>query len=419
MNDQNSIIYHIDVNSAYLSWEASYRVNVLGETRDLRDIPSAVGGDQEMRHGIILAKSIPAKKYNIHTGEPIIKALAKCPELVIVPPDFDKYVKCSRAFIDLLKRYAPQVSQYSIDEAYCDMTGTEKLYGSPVVFAHELKDKIRDELGFTVNIGVSSNKLLAKMASDFQKPDRVHTLFPHEIPDKLWPLPVEDLFYVGRHSAVKLHKLGISTIGDLAHTDPELLRLHFKKHGEVIYNYANGIDTDTLDTPPAQNKGYGNSITIQFDVTDAATAKQIILSLCETVAARIRADEAYISVVSVSIVTSEFLHSSKQTTLDCATNVTEQIYETACLLFDCLWDQSPIRQLGVSTSHATDTSYEQYNIFDLDKFDRLSKLNTAIDKIRNKYGEDSVKRACFIDSQHKHMTGGLDKSKRTGPLGDV
>lgn len=409
MNQPEPIIYHIDVNSAFLSWEASYRVNVLGETTDLRDIPSAVGGNRETRHGIILAKSVPAKKYNIHTGEPVVKALEKCPDLVLVPPDFDKYVKCSKAFIELLKRYAPEVYQYSIDEAFCNMTGTEKLYGSPVTFAYELKDMIRKELGFTVNIGVSSNKLLAKMASDFQKPDRVHTLFPNEIPEKLWPLPVEDLFYVGRHSVNRLHKLGISTIGELAHTDPEILSLHFKKHGEIMHQYANGIDNESFYPPPVQNKGYGNSITIRYDVEDAATAKLILLSLTETVAARIRADEAYISIVSVSIVTASFSHSSKQATLDSATNVTEQIYEQVCQLFDALWDHSPIRQLGVSTGHATDSAYEQYNLFDQDKYERLSKLNSAIDKIRGKYGKDSVQRASFLNSEHNHMTGGFQK----------
>ncbi len=406
------LIFHIDVNSAFLSWEASYRVNTLGEEEDLRLIPSAVGGDIERRHGIVLAKSTPAKKYKITTGEPLVNALKKCPNLVIVPPNFDLYVKCSSELMKLLKEYAPEVEQYSIDEAFCNMTGTSMLYGSPVEFANKLKDIIKNELKFTVNIGISSNKILAKMASDFEKPDKVHTLFPNEISTKLWPLPVEDLFYVGRSTAQKLRKLGISTIGELADTDPEILRFHFKKHGEVIYNYANGIDNTPFEREPVKNKGYGNSITLSADLTDAKIAKQIILSLCETVAARIRADKAYIGVVSVSIVNFEFSHSSRQITLDSPTNVTEKIYETACMLFDNLWDNTPIRLLGVSTSHATDTAFEQYNMFDMDRFEKLSKLNNAIDSIRNKYGEDSVQRASFINSKQTHMTGGINKSKR-------
>ena len=406
------LIFHIDVNSAFLSWEASYRVNTLGEEEDLRLIPSAVGGDIERRHGIVLAKSTPAKKYKITTGEPLVNALKKCPNLVIVPPNFDLYVKCSSELMKLLKEYAPEVEQYSIDEAFCNMTGTSMLYGSPVEFANKLKDIIKNELKFTVNIGISSNKILAKMASDFEKPDKVHTLFPNEISTKLWPLPVEDLFYVGRSTAQKLRKLGISTIGELADTDPEILRFHFKKHGEVIYNYANGIDNTPFEREPVKNKGYGNSITLSADLTDAKIAKQIILSLCETVAARIRADKAYIGVVSVSIVNFEFSHSSRQITLDSPTKVTEKIYETACMLFDNLWDNTPIRLLGVSTSHATDTAFEQYNMFDMDRFEKLSKLNNAIDSIRNKYGEDSVQRASFINSKQTHMTGGINKSKR-------
>lgn len=407
-----SIIYHIDVNSAFLSWQACYNLKTKPQDVDLRSIPSAVGGSEEKRHGIVLAKSIPAKAYHIQTGEPLAQARKKCPQLTVVAPNFPIYVEYSNAFIDILKKHSPTVEQYSIDEAFCDMTGMEKLHGDPVTFARTLADEIRDQLGFTVNVGVSSNKLLAKMASDFTKPDRVHTLFPEEIPDKLWPLPVEELFYVGKSSAKKLHTLGIKTIGDLAHSDLKIIKSHFKKHGEVIWNYANGIDTDVLKAKPDANKGYGNSITTHFDVTDRETAHKILLSLCETVGARIRTDGAYISVVSVSVVTFEFCHTSRQTTLSSSTNVTEEIYETACALFDELWDKTPLRLLGVSTSHASQDKYEQYNLFDMDKYEKLSKLNTAIDSIRNKYGEDSVKRACFIDSETSHMTGGLHKAKR-------
>lgn len=419
MNNVEPIIYHIDVNSAFLSWEASYRVNILGEKVDLRDIPSAIGGNQEMRHGIILAKSISAKKYGVSTGEPLVSARKKCPELVVVPPNYEMYVQASKAFIDLLREYCPKVEQYSIDEAFCDMTGTSKLYGSPLTFAHLLKDKIRDELGFTVNVGVSNNKLLAKMASDFTKPDRVHSLFPREIPFKLWPLPVSDLFFVGRATSKKLSLLGIKTIGELANTDLEVLRHHMKKHGEVIWNYANGIDTAEVTKAPVVNKGYGNSLTIHYDVTDKETAERVILSLCETVGARIRADKAYISVVALTIVDFEFNHMTKQMTLYSATNITEKIYESACSLFEQLWNKVPIRQLGVATSKATDSCSIQYNMFDMDKYNKLSKLNEAIDSIRNRYGEDAVKRACFASSKQDHMTGGIDKAKRTGITKEV
>ncbi|MDF2820280.1 MAG: DNA-directed polymerase [Clostridiales bacterium] len=409
------IIFHIDVNSAFLSWEACYRVNILGESADLRDIPSVVGGDQEKRHGIVLAKSNSAKKYKIQTGEPLVSALNKCPNLTIVPPNYELYVTSSRALLKILKEFSPLVEQYSIDEAYCDMTGTENIYGTPIAAATYIKDKIYEELGFTVNIGCSSNKLLAKMAGDFQKPNMVHSLFPEEIPDKMWPLDVGDLFFVGRATQKKLRSLGIQTIGELAHTDINILRYHFKKHGEVIYNYANGYDfTPLIDITP-QNKGYGNSITIPIDASTASSAKMVLLSLCETVSTRLRADNIKASCISVSITDCEFSHASHQRNITASTNITNEIYTIACLLFDELWDKkTPIRQLGVHTSKLSNDDYRQYNLFDMYKYDKLKKLDSAIDEIRGRYGEDSVKRACFLDGSTNHMSGGIDKAKRTG-----
>lgn len=408
----DSVIYHIDVNSAFLSWQACEILKNDPNAVDLRDIPSVIGGSEENRHGIVLAKSPAARACGVQTGEPLVHARKKCPGLVTVAPSFDVYVENSRAFISILEEHSPTVEQYSIDEAFCDMTGMETLHGDPVDYAHTLRREIRDRLGFTVNIGVSSNKLLAKMASDFTKPDRVHTLFPGEIADKLWPLPVEDLFYVGKSTAKQLHSLGIRTIGELAHTDREIIVSHLKKHGEVIWNYANGIDTDLIKDHAEPNKGYGNSITTHIDVTDTDTAHKIILSLCETIGARLRADSAYIRVVSVSMVDQNFQHSSKQMTLPSTTNITEKIYHAALALFDQTWSKVPLRQIGVSTSHATPEKYEQYSLFDTDTNEKLSKLNSAIDSIRNRFGEDSVKRACFIDSDTSHMAGGLQKAKR-------
>lgn len=393
------LIFHIDVNSAFLSWEAVHRLKLDPTSVDLRTINAVIGGDEEMRHGIVLAKSAPAKKYGILTGEPLSHARQKCPNLTVVRPTHSIYAEYSKKFINILSEVAPVVEQCSIDEAFCDMSGTTKLYGDPIVFANKLKDRIYDELGFTVNVGISTNKLLAKMASDFKKPNLVHTLFPEEIPQKLWPLPVEDLFGVGKSTAKRLHSLGISTIGALARTDKNMLLSLFKSQGEYIWNSANGIaSSEVIYTPPA-TKGYGNSVTLPYDVTDSFTAHKILLSLCETVGARIRADHAYISVVQVQITDCEFVHHSRQETLTSSTDVTEKIYESALKCFDQGWDHSPIRLLGVSTSKATSDSYEQYNLFDLDKFERLSKLNHAVDKIRSRYGDDSIKRACFIDTK--------------------
>ena len=390
------LIFHVDVNSAFLSWESARRLKENPDATDLRTINAVVGGDEEMRHGVVLAKSPSAKKYGIMTGEPLSHARQKCPNLIIVPPDHALYAEYSCQFISILEEVAPVVEQFSIDEAFCDMSGTTRLYGEPVVFANQLKDRIFRELGFTVNIGISSNKLLAKMASDFKKPNLVHTLFPEEIQKKLWPLPIEDLFGVGKSTARKLHALGIRTIGDLAHADRKMLSSNFKSQGEVLWNSANGIASSNVINLAPANKGYGNSITLPYDVIEIDYAHRILLSLCETVGARIRADHTYISVVQVQIVNCEFVHRSRQTTLSSSTDVTEKIYACAQTLFDQFWDHTPIRLLGVSTSKASSESYEQYNLFDQDKFERLSKLNHAVDQIRSRYGEDAITRACFL-----------------------
>lgn len=413
----DSIIYHIDVNSAFLSWEAAYRLEQDPAAEDIRTFPSVIGGDEEQRHGIVLAKSTSARHYGIRTGEPLVQARRKCPSLRVYPPHFELYVKRSNQFMELLRTYAPVVEAYSIDEAFCDMSGTKGLYGDPVAFAHTLKDIIRRELHFTVNIGISVNRLLAKMASDFKKPDRVHTLFPDEIAAKLWPLPVEDLFFVGKSTAHRLRGLGITTIGGLAQSDHDMLVSIFKSHGNTIWNYANGIEATPLTHAEPANKGYGNSITLQSDVTDSDTAKHVLLSLCETVGARLRAAGAYSSVIQLQITDNEFHTLCRQMTLASSTNVTEKIYACACSLFDAAWDHTPIRLLGIYTSKATTESYEQYNLFDMERSEKFAKLNSAVDKIRSRYGEDSIKRACFIEQSPSgpaisHMTGGMNKAKR-------
>mgnify|MGYP003765457721 CR=1 FL=1 len=409
----DNIVFHIDVNSAFLSWEAVYRLRIRGETTDLREIPSAVGGDINKRHGIILAKSIPAKKYGIRTGDTISDAIKRCPELVLVPPHYDLYDINSKALMEILREFSPKVEQYSVDEAYCDMTGTIELYGSAVVAANLIKDKVYGELGFTVNIGVSNNKLLAKMASDFKKPNMVHTLFPEEIERKMWRLPVEELFYVGSATKRKLHTLGIHTIGELARTDLDILRAHFKKHGEVIYAFANGIDLSPVSDEVPPNKGYGNSTTIAFDVEDPNVAKIVLLSLAETVCSRLRADKVMATVAAVSIVDYEFHHVSHQMTLLTATDITNEIHQKACQLFDELWDGTPIRKLGIHTSKiVSNNQVRQMNLFDMNCYEKMAKMDTAVDVVRERYGSDSIMRAVFLKSPIYHMAGGISPEKR-------
>lgn len=413
------VILHVDVNSAFLSWEAVYRLYHLGGKLDLRTVPSVVGGDQEKRHGIILAKSIPAKKYNIQTGEPVIDAKRKCPDLLVVPPNYGLYQKSSKALMMILLRYTSKIEQYSIDEAFLDMTGTDSIFGDPETVANEIRETVYRELGFSVNIGVSTNKILAKMASDFRKPNLVHTLWPWEIQQKMWPLPVRDLFFVGHATETKLHNLGIRTIGEIARYDPAILQAHMHKHGLVIWQFANGYDTtEVIDMPPP-NKGYGNSTTIAFDVTDSQTAKLVLLSLSETVSARLRADGAKISVVCVGIRDCNLKYYNHQITLPTATDLTVEIFQAACRCFDELWDGVPIRHLGVHTDHVTGSEYRQLSLFDVVDYDKQKRVETAVDELRKRFGIDCIKRASFIDSPGNpgkyidHLSGGISREKRS------
>ena len=412
------IIFHVDANSAFLSWSAAYRVKVLGETVDLRDVPSVVAGDKESRHSIILAKSTPAKKYGIKTGEPLFQALEKCPHLTVIQPDYRLYVEASRHFVQMLRQFSPCVEQYSIDEAWVDMTGTERLFGTPRMAAETMRQRIWDELGFTVNVGISSNKLLAKMAGDLEKPNKVHTLFPGEVPQKMWPLPVRDLFSVGSATQAKLNKMGIYTIGDLAKADVKVLKKRLGKPGETIWHFANGRSADALKAEPEENKGYGNSVTTAEDVVSEEAAHKVLMGLCETVAMRLRQDGMCGGCVAVQLRTNEFHSFSHQSRLHGATNITQEIFQTACWVFDEAWDGiTPLRQLGVQVTHLAKEPYQQFDLFSgisPQRYDRKLRLDETVDALRDRFGEDIIRRGKFADCAEGHMAGGLHKERRTG-----
>lgn len=397
------VIFHIDVNSAFLSWEAVEQLRN-GSPVDLREIPSAVGGDIDTRHGVILAKSIPAKKYKITTGEPVVDALRKCPDLVLVKPHHALYSEQSAAFMSILQQYSDCIEKFSVDEAFVDMTGTRRLFGAPVEAANRIREQVYRELGFTVNVGVSSNKLLAKMASDFEKPNKVHTLFPEEIERKMWPLPVGDLLFVGKATVKQLNNIGIRTIGELAREDRKLLVQKFGKAGEVMWRFANGMDDSPVEPIRADNKGYGHSTTLAFDVTDATTAKKILLELTDKVCMRLRRDDAKVETVSVQFRFSDLSRASHQCTLPNATNITQEIYGYVCKLFDEKWDHTPIRLLGVSTSRvAKEDGGRQMNLFDDTDYEKLEKLDKAMDSIRDRFGTGAIRRASAL--QEDENTG--------------
>lgn len=412
------IIFHIDVNSAYLSWSALSLLEK-GENTDLRKIPAIIGGDMEKRHGVVLAKSIPAKKYGVTTGEPIVNALRKCPTLTIQPPDHHLYHARSEELMQLLRDVCPDIEQVSVDECFMDYTPIQNLYDSPVTAAHSIREQIRERFGYTVNIGVSDVKMLAKMASDFSKPDKVHTLFSWEIREKMWPLSVASLFMCGKSSVQTLNKLGIRTIGDLAQTDRQILSAHLKSHGVMLWEYANGIDPSKVVPVPEEAKGIGNSITLSKDVTERRQAARTLLSLSESVGGRLRAAGQLAGIVSVEIKYSSFRSVSHQTSLFSHTDSTQLIYETSCRLFDELWDGSPIRLLGIRTSRLAGAGEpSQLSLFDLEirqpqkppgcpessgpgmsapsSRQKLEALDKTLDQIRQKYGKDAVVRGSLL-----------------------
>lgn len=392
------IIFHIDVNSAFLSWEAAKRVKN-GEA-DIRLIPSAIGGDRDKRTGVILAKSIPAKKFGIKTGEPIGMALRKCPDLYLAKPDFRLYVKCSKAFMDICREYTPVVEKYSIDECFLDMTGTNMLYPDPIAAAYEIKDRIYRELGFTVNVGIGPCKILAKMASDFEKPNKVHTLFYDEVPKKMWSLPVGELFSIGHSTADKLECAGIKTIGDLAMLDlTSVQSLIGDKIGKQIHDYANGIDPSPVLEEPEEAKGYSISTTLEEDVVTAEEANKILLALADSVSARMRADNKKAFCVGVTIRGNNFKNHSHQHTLDEATDITTEIYNVSKKLFSELWDKkTPLRLLGISLTQITDEDNTQLSFFPTETKEKERRLDKAMDSIRSRFGSETVVRASNYNS---------------------
>lgn len=403
------IIMHVDVNSAYLSWEAVDRLQH-GDPVDLREIPSVVGGNEANRHGIVLAKSMPAKKFNIQTGETLHAARQKCPNLVTVPPRYDLYMRCSKALQELLGEYSDAIQIFSVDECFLDYTHMTALFGEPKTVADQIRSRCRKELGFTVNIGISTSKLLAKMGGDLQKPDRTITLYPDELSSKLWPLPVEELYMVGRATAPKLREMGIQTIGDLARTDVSILRYRFKSFGQVLWDYANGIESTAVQPSSPVVKGVGNSTTTGCNVEDYDHADLILLSLTESVGARLRAGGWCARLIAVSCRNTDFINTSRQRTLLYATDNTTTLYNEAKVLFRELWDGKPLRHLGIRTSQLVPAEGLQCSIFDGDVH-RKQALDRAIDTLRDRYGKRAIQRGVFLHSGVKPITGGVGEDE--------
>lgn len=403
------IIFHIDVNSAYLSWTAVEQLKN-GAEIDIREIPAIIGGDKQSRHGVVLAKSVPAKKFGIRTGEPVVDARRKCPNLHMEPPNHKLYNQYSARLMEFLNTYTPDIEQVSVDECYMDFTGIAHRFSSPLEAAFEIKDKVYEKFGFTVNIGISNNKLLAKMASDFEKPNRVHTLFPEEIQKKMWPLPMRELYMAGKASVEVLKKLEIRTIGELAQADPALVELHLKSHGRMLWEFANGIDHSEVSAEEAEAKGIGNSTTLPKDVVTEEEARKVLLWLAESVGKRLRKAGQKAGMISVEIKYSDFRKTSHQKQMVTVTNTDSTIHEAACELFRELWDGNPIRLLGIRSSKLVDHEEpQQMTIFDIPKAEekdprmeeKKQRLSKAMDEIRKRYGEEAIVRGTMLKPKRK------------------
>ena len=406
------IIFHIDVNSAYLSWTA---VKLLKEAAkdekkiDIRNIPAIIGGDREKRHGIVLAKSISAKKFGIVTGEPIANALQKCPNILIVPPEHGYYNEQSHKLMNLLRTFTPDIEQVSVDECYMDFSGIQNEYPSPLACAYKIKDTVKEKLGFTVNVGISDVKVLAKMASDFKKPNLVHTLYVSEIQKKLWPLPIASLHMCGKSSAKLLQKMGIRTIGDLARTDKAVVESWLKSHGGMLWNYANGIDDGQVVKEKPKAKGVGNSTTLANNAETEEEAYTVLKELAVSVSQRLKKHHFLAAQISTEIKYASFRSVSHQTTILTPTAEETEIYQCACQLFNELWDGEPIRLLGIRTTKLQDEEEPtQISLFDLGKYQeqekqeelrrekeeqkqkKLASLDDAIAKIKKRYGDNAI-----------------------------
>ena len=392
------IIFHVDVNNAFLSWTAVYLLNH-GYDKDIRTIASVIGGDEEKRHGIVLAKSPIAKKYGIETAETLGLARKKCPNLAIYSPNYEYYIEMSKNFYNYLKQYTPIIEQASIDECFLDLTGTKYLYDDILKLAYKIKNDIKDKFGFTVNVGIGNNKLCAKMASDFLKPDKVHTLFSYEIKDKMWPLPVKDLLFVGKSSVDILERINIKTIGDLANANREILKKYFKNRVDDLINSANGIDNSKVIANYGFNKCISVSRTLEEDTDDIKYIKKILLDMANQVGLKARKYNLFSDTIAITYKTSSFKSFSHQTKLNVLVNSTMEIYQNVLKLFYESNLKEKVRSIGIRLSNLTVKNKEQISLFN--EKSNHNDIQDLIDNINLKYHSTVVMPAIFYENKDK------------------
>ena len=391
------VIMHIDVNNAFLSWTAVLLLKK-GYPVDIRTIESVIGGDETIRHGIVLAKSPIAKKRGVKTAETLREARRKCKNLKVYPPDYSWYQKMSKAMFAIISKYTPDFEILSIDECFIDYTKVFNLYGDPLKFAYHLKEEIFQKLGFTVNIGIANNKLCAKMASDFEKPNKIHTLWEEEVPLKIYDLPVIELYGIGKKTAQKLQELNILTIGQLANTSEEFLKKYFKNQASVLIQKAQGIDYSEVVADVSESKGISNSQTFSYNLIEKESILKNLQALVENVSASLRKSNRYAHVVGVTIRDKNFRNYSHQKKVLNAICSSDEIFKVVKELFFEIWDEEPIRLLAVSLGGLTSSGQKQLSLFEEEAPLENTELDKVVDKLKEQYGSNIIKKASLVNN---------------------
>ena len=383
---------HIDVNNAFLSWSA---IDLLrkGHPYDIRYTEAIIGGDEKSRHGIVLAKSMVAKSRGVKTAETIKEARRKCKHLEVYPPNFKFYKFMSNSLFNLISKYTNDIEILSIDECFIDYTKIKHLYGDEIRFAYKLKKEIKDTLGFTVNIGIANNKLCAKMASDFLKPDKVHTLYMYEVKDKMYPLDINDLYGIGKKTTEKLRRLNINTIGELANADINILSKYFKNQAPKMIESAKGISSNIIVSKRKEASSISKSVTLPYNLNSIEEINKVLYKLVESISNTLKKQNKYASSVGVQLKDKNFLTYSHQKKLENVSNEINDIYNISKIILKEMYKEEPIRLVGISINKIANKNNYQISMFDnIEEKELDYKLDKVIIKINKQYGKNTIKK---------------------------
>lgn len=388
------VILHSDCNGFFASCECLLNPQ-------LKNVPMAVCGNPENRHGIILAKNELAKKYDIKTAETIYQAQRKCPSLVLVRSHHSFYEEISKKCNDIYKEYTDMVESFGIDESWLDVTGSQKLFGSGKDIADTIRKRFLNEIGITCSVGVSFNKTIAKLASDYKKPDATTVIDRDNFKNFVWPMEVSALLYAGKSASQTLNKLNVYTIGDLAQSDRNTIIKHLGKLGGVLFNYANGIDDSPVESVYASHfpKSVGNGTTFDHDLTSFDEIKSGIMHLSDSLSERMKSQHVKCTMLSTQIKYNDFTVVSRQRQLDFSTNLMHDIWSICLELFYEIYNKKPVRAITLSGGHLVpDTdSYMQFSLFDDGSRQKRENVENAIDRIRKKYGTHAVNVGAIVN----------------------